>query len=632
MADSEFDIILNTEPEMILTMDAPAQGVSNYEQLRNLPSINGVTLIGEKSGEDLIHMVSTTTNGLMYAEDKEKLDTIERNAKPNVQSDWAEDDVNHDGYILHKPGLATKTTDGLLSAADKVKLDTAYRQIEELASAVTIKRYGASGYTNEDPTLTRLFDAVGMTANPGTDEDTEVINDFDAVPLFARRKCVGHWEAGDGKAVFVVEAYYGDPDYAEDGSKGDYVAVDCPPAYVYISDDMDIRVVSSYKISDKWQPFACLASKEDPTVCREHTYLPVYALALDENGHAVSLPGYANRQGSYSTLLSDCKKYSNADVTAYAHLQPADVEFYEETLMTIEYANHDMQEIMMGACNLRHTAGDRCQVFDATHLLCSNYNVARAVGSYVTVNDASHTDYAVGDYPSHKIISSIRCDAEGNEDASGTRQLLEVEELIDRDLQAGVDYMIVSRAFITGSCDSVKTPSGSPVSNTDGYHPMRYRWRENVYGNQWRTTMDLFDIRVEDEGSDPATYHLTWHKLLDPDTWTAGNPNTATISEDPRFAQLSVITETENYKNGYQTAQEADPNYPQVLIPVVGTGGGSTKFNGNYAYLALSHVYRAVRLGGSEDNGRYAGPGAVSGNSSPSNSYAYFGGALYFSH
>lgn len=161
---------------------------------------------------------------------------------------------------------------------------------------------------------------------------------------------------------------------------------------------------------------------------------------------------------------------------------------------------------------------------------------------------------------------------------------------------------------------------------------MRYRWRENVYGNQWRTTMDLFDIRVENEGSDPATYHLTWHKLLDPDTWTAGNPNAATISEDPRFTQLSVITETENYKNGYQTAQEVDPNYPQVLIPVVGSGGGSTKFNGNYASLALSSVYRAVRLGGSESFGRAAGPGAVAGYSSPSTSYAFYGGALYFSH
>ena len=39
---------------------------------------------------------------------------------------------------------------------------------------------------------------------------------------------------------------------------------------------------------------------------------------------------------------------------------------------------------------------------------------------------------------------------------------------------------------ITGTTDSVSTPSGSPVSNTDGEHACKYRGIENPWGNVWK--------------------------------------------------------------------------------------------------------------------------------------------------
>ena len=39
---------------------------------------------------------------------------------------------------------------------------------------------------------------------------------------------------------------------------------------------------------------------------------------------------------------------------------------------------------------------------------------------------------------------------------------------------------------ITGTTDSVSTPSGSPVSNTDGRHACKYRGIENPWGNVWK--------------------------------------------------------------------------------------------------------------------------------------------------
>ena len=88
------------------------------------------------------------------------------------------------------------------------QLDTRVDNIEE---AEGLHRYGVSGIGQSASALTRLWDAVGMTAQVGTDGDnSNVINNFDDVTPFNRRKCVGKWHLIDGKAVFRVHAYYGE--------------------------------------------------------------------------------------------------------------------------------------------------------------------------------------------------------------------------------------------------------------------------------------------------------------------------------------------------------------------------------------------------------------------------------------
>ncbi|MBQ9325182.1 MAG: hypothetical protein IJ246_05370 [Clostridia bacterium] len=512
----------------------------------------------------------------------------------------------------------------------KNEMDEVEKVISE--SYGEIKRYGASGWSNDNPALTRLYDAVGLSVDVGTDatDPADYHNDFDSIGLFARKKCVGHWElasTGD-RAKFVVEAYEGDPDYTEDGTMGDYVAVECRPAYVY--DDGDTRVVSSTKLPG-YRPFACLETERGSGICRPYTYLPCYALTLDGNGNAVSLPGYANRQGAYAQLLADAKKYANASIKAYAMMEPSDVNYYEETLFGIEYANHIEQNIIQGACNLRHTGTDRATVYDPTHFLVTPYNASRAVGSYVSINAAADSDYAPANYPTHKIVGAVRCNASGVPDDNGTYHMIEVE-LIDasKSYESGVEYQIVSRAFISGSTGDVKVPTGSPVSNTDGLHPMKYRHRENVYGNQWRTSMDLFNIRVPVDGSDEQ-FTLDWYYMPDPEKWQSGNPNAANITTGDAFVKLAYSTPQDYYRSGYQTAQEiGDPRYPDIKIPVVGTGGSAGKFNGAYAYLVSSHVYRSVRRGGHESNGSYDGFGAVTGAYYPSHGTANYGAGLFF--
>lgn len=61
-AASNLDCKLNQSTTLELTSATPIMaGTSNYERLKNLPQINGVTLIGNKTPADL-HLVSENTS------------------------------------------------------------------------------------------------------------------------------------------------------------------------------------------------------------------------------------------------------------------------------------------------------------------------------------------------------------------------------------------------------------------------------------------------------------------------------------------------------------------------------------------------------------------------------------------
>ena len=470
-----------------------------------------------------------------------------------------------------------------------------------------IKRYGASGWSLDTQPLTRLYDAVGMVAeHPGPNAR----NDFDFVRIWRRRKCVGSWVAGEGKAVFQVRAYEGDPDYREDGTRGDYVAVECLPAYVW--DDGDTRVVSDFKLPG-YRPFAVLESSPGSGVCREKTYLPAYCLALDDDGNAVSLPGFAQRQGSYAQLLADVKKYANADVKTYAMLEPAALEYYEETLFGIEYATKESQSISMGLVNARRNSNDRVTFVGSENgidtFTCST-TVGNAMSLYVWVGATGKADYDASAYPTHKKVS---VEVEGS---VATVQLERVDS--DASYTEGTEYEILGRAAYTGE---------GVEGDQTGLVPMKYRGRENIWGSQFRTCHDMFAMRVDDS---EGVYHLDWYYMPDPTVWQSGNPSASTLENTAICEKLGVSTPASLYRSGYQTGRVHDSKYRDIWIPEVETGGSQSKYFGDYASLVISNVARAVRRGGYESSGRYAGVAYVSAYYAPSAGYSISGGGLFF--
>ena len=158
---------------------------------------------------------------------------------------------------------------------------------------------------------------------------------------------------------------------------------------------------------------------------------------------------------------------------------------------------------------------------------------------------------------------------------------------------------------------------------------MRYRWRENVYGNQYRTALDLADVRVS-EGND--VYHLEWYFLADPRKYMSyGNYDKTVLNDTSKgWVKLGVTTPAASYVNGFIKELGADSDYPFVRVPVLTTGGSSSTYYCDYASLVNSSEVRAVRRGGHVADGAIGGPCYFNASNAPASASWHFGAALCF--
>ena len=537
--------------------------------------------------------------------------------------------INKDSTTTEVMCKDEQARNDLLLKANITDLVPIKNSIKDLEAQTTFKRYGVSGIGLQSSTLTRIYDSIGMTATVGVD-DEDVTNDFDNAAPFMRRKCVGTWLLEDQRAIFNINAYYGDDNYTEDGSMGDYVAVECPLCYYYMNNGQ--LIISAHKYPD-YHPFDIFCRNHDENDLLPYVYLPAYPLAL-KDGKAVSLPGLENENGAYKTLVDYARTYDNGSLGNKAMLLPAAVNFYEYALFTVEFATQNCQSIMAGVSNYRSNGDDRVTFVDATHVLTSNYQAGRKVGYRISIMPTSVSDVHDGRYKATHVITSVtRCDENGNPSDSGTHQLLELEDLERNywtyDTTGSTQYKIGGRPFLTGTTKNIKASSGSVSNNTDGYNSMRYRWRENIYGNQYWTSMDLFGIR---QGTGDDDYYIEWYYLKNPEEYTpssTSNPNINDLNTS-LFKKLDITTLHDNYVNGYIKSKKYSKDYPDIWIPYETTGGSSSTYYCDNASLVNSAVVRSVRFGGAWSHGAFDGLSFFSGHNAPSFASALYGGALYF--
>mgnify|MGYP001017621945 CR=1 FL=1 len=508
----------------------------------------------------------------------------------------------------------------------KIQATNVKDALTELA-AFHSPKYGVTGVGGITVDLTRLWDSVGKTAEVGTDTQTAV-NNFDGLAPFNRRKCVGDWSTVSGKPVFTVQSYFGDPDFAEDGTKGNYVAVEIDPLWYYQDDFSQSNInsiagvigVSAYQIYG-WKPHPiCLNA--DGTI-RAKTYLPCYSLAL-KDGVAVSLPGYQNEWGSYYSLMDAAKTYNSAAI-----LEPSIVRHYEWLLFTIEYANTNCQAIMASASGMPYVATDTIALEAAD---TNAVVVTAAIGDKFVIGQTIYlgmnhsTSAAIADL---NVITNIQyCLDNGTLDAGGTYRLITFDGTARSVTTATT---ISSRPWKTGACNTVLTPSGCPSGATAPasatLYPMRYRYRENIWGNQYSTLFDLFAKLIgSDTVEDPNK--LDWYYCVDK-SYNPANINKPDVT-DFATAAFIKLPQTTEHVSGYIKSIAMDSDNPCVITPVVQTGASATQYYSDYAYIVNGTTsVRAVRLGGHPNNGALVGVLIFHASYAPSLASWSYGGGLF---
>ena len=535
-------------------------------------------------------------------------------------------------------------TGDVISATKMNKLENGVADIDTRVAMIENEdglyhRFGVKGVGGSVAALQRLWDAIGLTSTPGTDQ-VACASGFDNFPIFNRRKCVGSWSLVGTKAEFTIQAYEGDADYAEDGSKGDYVAVDVTPVY-WFHDETDGKLGISAGAHPGWEPHPVCVDADGNV--RPHTYLPVYPLAL-VNGKPVSLPGYDPFFGNYKNVWDKALLYGDGSLAAKAIIEPSIVDHYEWLLMTIEFASTDPQTVIKGAVSMPYNTNHKITAAPAANKIVLTASIGNEFVVGQTIYIGADHGTTPTDVTAYNHITSIEnCNADGSLNSSGTYRLVTYDGT-DRTSSITADTTKVSsRPWITGATNgaasgvsAVLGHTGSPVSNSSGKYPFRYRWRENVYGNMNMTCLDLFNARTADGG----TYHLDWyyndglHKqgsdLYYPSS-TSKPDLTDLTTEANGFRKLTTTTPKEYYLDGYIKEEGFDEDLPCIRVPTkTGSPASATTYYADYASLVSSYAVRAVRRRGYLSSGAFSGPRFVFANLAPSYATWNYGAALYF--
>ena len=462
------------------------------------------------------------------------------------------------------------------SLATKEQLESLDSRISALERQEHVKIYGvrwpkgASASKGE-----RIYDSVGTVANVGAGS-AEVVNDFDsAYPFAGRRRCNGY---RDADRTFHVTAYEGEPGYTtNDPAK--LVYVETPLFYYFdgFDGDYEVKAVSSYPVPGFLPSPAHL--NPDGTV-RQYSYSAAYLVAMEGAADAKKPSSRAGVFSDYNSLngwATDIKKLG----AQYTGMLIAD-QYIDTILMMVEFATKDMQTVMQGCTTLPYS--------DTHKALAAETSANR-----ILITKAQAAGYVVGQ------AVSISASAVHLEDVAKNRTITAITDKSAEEtylyfdgaaVAIGVGNIVSSRPWVNGAADVVVASSGSPVNNTSGKYPCKYRGKENPYGNAWVNVADLLAVRKGSEGS--YTYHMDY--LPDPTKYAAGAVSADYVEMDYQMPGT----------DGYVKEWNVDKRYPWVRMAKT-VGASTTTYYADYYYFSRNAV-NAVIVGGILYAGRSAGP------------------------
>ena len=480
---------------------------------------------------------------------------------------------------------------------------------KEIENTYPSARYGVSfgGSANSGATVQRLYNAVGLTAEVGTDT-VKGQNDFDKIyPWSARRRCCGYFGSERGNPVspnyFYLMAYEGEPGFKTDGSNGNVWIEHSLFFYKHtVNEDGAEEIVISPTQREGYKP-APIFVNPDGSIS-EKAYTAAYPLATVD-GLATSRSGVFPDVCSLNTAMTSARTLGeNFTVTTMA-------EWYTECLyMWVEFATRNLQTVMKGATYMAYNSAHTAVIAETgvNRIIVANaaadeFVVGQTIGIGTALNDISVAD--------NRIVTAIEAYDSDNKAISFDGSAVDIS----------VGNVVYSRPWKNGSCDSVISSSGSFMSNTSGKYNCVYRGKESPYGNINERICDIL-LKREGEGTDENPYTYDVYFLSEPEKYSRGR-----LTAD--YTKLNINIPN---KDGYIKKLGYDSRFPFVRIPTE-IGASSTTYYSDYyqnpdKYQWLEKEINAFRCGGSWNGGEQAGMNACTCYHTPSDTNAGVGARI----
>lgn len=410
-----------------------------------------------------------------------------------------------------------------------------------------------------NPKGERLGDAVGLVANVGTDSAT-AYNDFDYLMPWKSRRVNGHWDGKD----FIITAVEGEPNFAVDGSNGSVYAERHLFYYKYVFTDTYYEIwisdqhLDGYEIPERFINI-------DKSIMQTY-YYPCYRISRDSSGNPVSVSG---KDVMLSLSYSGYKTLARKLGTNF-HIETTKDRQINELLFYVEFATRNSQDIMYGAANMRYNADDLATVAttNGNKFICSNSVAGNyVVGQTIVIGSTKNGS---------EIANNRRITAIETHDASNKAIVFDGAAV-----NVAVGNFISSRCWFSGGTDKVLTPSGSSVSNSSGRYQMRYRYVEDLWGNQW---VIIADVLIQDHQAYVCKDPTKFADSITSDYEKVGYVNAAT--------------------DGWTKELGWDKAHPYVRLPFV-VGGSNTTYFCDYYWQ--NGGLRVACVGGFLDSGTYDG-------------------------
>lgn len=410
-----------------------------------------------------------------------------------------------------------------------------------------------------NPKGERLGDAVGLVANVGTDSAT-AYNDFDYLMPWKSRRVNGHWDGKD----FIITAVEGEPNFAVDGSNGSVYAERHLFYYKYVFTDTYYEIwisdqhLDGYEIPERFINI-------DKSIMQTY-YYPCYRISRDSSGNPVSVSG---KDVMLSLSYSGYKTLARKLGTNF-HIETTKDRQINELLFYVEFATRNSQDIMYGAANMRYNADDLATVAttNGNKFICSNSVAGNyVVGQTIVIGSTKNGS---------EIANNRRITAIETHDASNKAIVFDGAAV-----NVAVGNFISSRCWFSGGTDKALTPSGSSVSNSSGRYQMRYRYVEDLWGNQWAI---IADVLIQDHQAYVCKDPTKFADSITSDYEKVGYVNAAT--------------------DGWTKELGWDKAHPYVRLPFV-VGGSNTTYFCDYYWQ--NGGLRVAYVGGDLAYGSYDG-------------------------